>query len=290
MTAPVRRLVAADGLPLVLRVAPHPTPRAAVLVVHGYSDHGGQYAHVLEQLQANGFTAAAGDLRGHGESGGRRGFVARFGDYLHDLDAMLAELRAQHPESGELPVFLLGHSLGGLVSAAYARSRPRVLTGLVLAAPFARLKYPVPAWKQRLAQVVSGALPGFGLPSGVPSELLSHDPSWVRRFETDPLAFARANARWFAETIAAQGAMAEARVAGAMPTLLLLAGDDRIVCNAAARTLHAALTSDPEAVREYPGLYHALFHELDHRLVVDDTVSWIDAVLGTSAVPPGSRS
>lgn len=278
-------LRAPDGAQLFLCRHEPRAARARVMLVHGYAEHSGRYERIIELLVGRGLSVAAGDLRGHGLSQGRRGHITRFEHYLDDLQTMLAHLREQ--AGGALPLFLLGHSLGGLIAACHVQARPQSVDGVVLVAPFVGLKFTVPPWKQSLARVVSGLWPTFQLPSGVPPELLSRDPDYFNRLQADPLAFRHATARWFTETVAAQRRTLGAPCAVGVPLLLMLAGDDAIVCNDAARTLHAAMAAqaDTAQVYEYPACYHDLLHEPEHARIVDDLIGWIDAQLAARATP-----
>jgi lysophospholipase len=276
-------LQATDGAQLFLCRHEPRAARARVMLVHGYSEHSGRYERIIELLVDRGLSVAAGDLRGHGLSHGRRGHITRFEHYLDDLQTMLAHLREQNGDA--LPLFLLGHSLGGLIAACHVQARPHSVDGLVLVAPFVGLKFTVPPWKQSLARVVSGLWPTFHLPSGVPPELLSRDPEYFNRLQADPLAFKHATARWFTETVAAQRRTLGAPGAVGVPLLLMLAGADAIVCNDAARALHTAMAAPAGTaqVYEYPDCYHDLLHEPEHARIVDDLTAWIDAQLDAQA-------
>ena len=274
MKLQLKQIVAPDDTMLSLRTAVHARPRAQVLLVHGYSDHGGQYEHVMELFHGHGFTIAAGDLRGHGTSAGERGHIRRFSDYLYDVQTMIGQLR--NHEDADLPLLLVGHSLGGLVTLRFAQTSPAHVDGIVLAAPFLDLRFQVPAWKRMLAPLASLVVPAFALPSGLPPAELSHDPDWIVQFEHDPLAFKRATARWFMETLSAQGAARAAAAELSLPSLTLLAGDDHIVCNETARELHAAFNAAPAEISVYEDFYHALLHETEHARVVDDIVAWAE--------------
>jgi lysophospholipase len=258
-------------------------PRAEVVLVHGYCDHGGRLEHVADLLGARGFRVAAGDLRGHGRSAGRRGHIERFEQYLDDVGTMLAR-SPRAGRAGALPVFLVGHSLGGLVALRFAQRHPARVEGVALVAPFLGLAFPVPAWKRAMAWALSAAWPPFSLPNEMPADILCHDPEWVARFEADPLVFRHATARWYTETVAAQRE-AFSTPLSRVPLLLLLAGDDRVVCNDTARRLHAALGSSREDVREYPGFFHNVFDEPGHGRAVDDVVAWIEDRLAASRAP-----
>lgn len=276
-------LQGADGTQLFLSRHEPRAARARIMLVHGYAEHAGRYERIIELLVDQGLSVAAGDLRGHGRSQGRRGHVTRFAHYLDDLNAMLAHLRKH--EADALPLFLLGHSLGGLIAACHVQAQPGSVHGLVLVAPFVRLKFAVPPWKLSLARVVSGLWPTFHLPSGVPPELLSRDPDYFSLLESDPLAFKHATARWFTETVATQRRTLGTPSAVAVPTLLMLAGDDAIVCNESARMLHATIAThaNTSPVYEYQACYHDLLHEPEHARIIADLIAWIDARLDAAA-------
>src|SRR5579859_1022138 len=114
---------------------------AGVLVLHGYGEHGGRYRRVVEQWSKSDLASAVVDLRGHGWSEGPRGHCERFADYLEDAADMLATFKERIPE---LPMFLLGHSFGGLIAAHFALNMPGAFRGLVLSSPFFGLQLEVP--------------------------------------------------------------------------------------------------------------------------------------------------
>lgn len=278
-------LRAADGTRLHVCQACPRDVRADVLLVHGYAEHCGRYVRLIELLGAHGLRVTVGDLRGHGRSAGRRGHVARFEHYLEDMQTLLEHVREQQPAGTATPLFLAGHSLGGLIAASHVQSRPGGVDGLILIAPFIDLKFTVPRWKRSLAQAVSGIWPTLKVSSGVPVDALSRDPEYVARIEADPLAFNHATARWFTETVAAQQRALSATSPAQVPLLLLLAGEDAIVSNAAARRLYAVLGAQAAQVHEYPECYHDLLHEPNHARVIDDLVAWIDAQLEARPQP-----
>lgn len=268
-------LRSADGTRLHLRHATLAQPRALVLMVHGYGEHSGRYEHVLERLGASGFRVAAGDLRGHGRSDGPRGHVERFEHYVDDVEAIVEHLRRQDALRERLPLVLIGHSLGGLVTLRYVQRHARHVDGFALVAPFLGLIFPVPLWKRGLAKVMSTVWPRYSEPTELPTELLSHDPAWVENFETDPLVFHHATARWFTETQSAQRLALSGAESQMPPMLLMLAGQDRMVSNDAARRIHAALGAPEDDVCEYPDFFHDMLHEVDNERLVDDIARWI---------------
>ena len=108
-------------------------PAAVIALVHGYGDHGGRHTWFGEDMAARGYAVYVYDLRGHGLSGGRRGHITRFSDYLNDTAVYLDAVRGDDPG---LPLFLLGHSMGGLIAASFVEERPAGFAALVLSSPF----------------------------------------------------------------------------------------------------------------------------------------------------------
>src|SRR5512138_1738003 len=109
------------------------SPRATVIVVHGLCDHSGRYPALVSALVREGFEAALVDLRGHGQSDGRRSHVDAFSDYLSDLDVFHAKLKAEHPDR---PRFVIAHSMGGLIATLWGMGREHDVGGFVLSDPF----------------------------------------------------------------------------------------------------------------------------------------------------------
>lgn len=251
--------------------------RAALAIVPGYADHAGRYAEVAEFLGARGIETFAIDLRGHGRSEGTRGHVARWDEYLDDVDALLRHARES---VGDLPLHLHGHSMGGLVALTHAlergaRDADLGLRAASVSSPFLGVALPVPAWKSALGRVVSRVVPAFAMPSGIDPGLLSRDPEVGRAYARDPLVFRTATARWFTEAMAAI-ARAEAG-AGRIrrPTLVVQAGDDRIADPRAARPLFDRLGSERKRYVEYPGMYHEILNEIGREAPLGEIARWI---------------
>lgn len=265
-------LPAADGTPLHLRA--WPAQGGWVAIAHGYGEHSGRYEALARYLNARGWGVASCDLRGHGRSPGRRGHVRSFDDYLHDLAALHAFVADQ---AGEGPVFLLGHSLGGLIALRYVQERAVELSGLILSAPFLELALPTPRWKLVLAPALSRLWPTFSTPSGLRGELGSRDPEVARAYDRDPLVFKRATARWFAEVLKAQREALAAAPKLALPLLVLHGEADTVASLAAVRRLFAAAGSADKTLHVYGGFRHEVLNELGKERAWEDLASWLAA-------------
>jgi alpha-beta hydrolase superfamily lysophospholipase len=268
--------------------------RGLIVLVHGYCEHRGRYRHVAEHLAAQGYAVFCGDLRGHGESGGERGFVHRFGEYLDDVTAFLSEAESLYDENvsrgsqgGSAPAvrggeplrpLLVAHSLGGLIALQYVLAYPTAVRAIALSSPFLGIKVKVPVWKRGLGLVASLAHPTLRLPNGLDAADVSHDPEVVTAYATDPLVTHEATARWFTETTAAQSDSRMRANRVRLPTLFLTAGDDRIVDSEVSQNVFARIGASDKMLNVYPGLFHEIFNELqpDRQRVLSDLSSWLN--------------
>jgi alpha-beta hydrolase superfamily lysophospholipase len=269
------QFAAADGLLLTRQVwRPEGAPAAVLAVIHGYGEHGGRHRGLAEDMAARGCAVHVYDLRGHGLSGGRRGHLGRFSDYLDDTAVFLDAVGEEQPGQ---PLYLLGHSLGGLIAAAYVEDRPTdALAGLILSSPFLRLGIPVPPLRLSAARLLSIVAPTVNVGNAVTAAALSHDQEVVRAYGTDPLNHHVATARWAAEVIAAQSATLSAAGSIRLPFLLLYAGADAIADPDAARELFAGAGSSDKTEHCYESFYHEIFNETGHDAVVADLAAWLE--------------
>lgn len=274
----VESWTAPDGARLALRRAEPAAPRAVIFLLHGFGDHSGRYAHVAEWAVARGLALWALDQRGHGGSPGPRGHIARFAQYLADVAALRRRAAAERPA----PQLLLGHSLGGLVALRYLQSAPLGVAGAVVTSPWIATAMRAPAWKLAAARVLADVLPGVGMATGLDTGLLSTDPSVGVAADRDPLYHQRMTPRAWREIQAAQSAVVTEADRVTTPLLMLLAGDDRIVSNAAARALGRALPMPAEVV-EYDGMFHEILNERERGRVLADLGAWLDRTLSAPA-------
>lgn len=250
---------------------PESHPRGLVALVHGAGEHSGRHAPLAEFLAGRGYAVLLHDLRGHGRSSGLKGHVDRFDDYLDDLKALLDQV----PLGG--PVFVLGHSLGGLVASAFAARFPESLSGLILSSPLIGLKLVPPSWKVRLAQALGGVLPRLRLASNLPLDKLSHDPEVAPAYRADPYCSGLVSVRWFGEVVRKMAEIRGAAPALTVPALLLLAGDDWLADAGVAQSFFAALGSPDKSLVVYPEAYHEIFNEPCREQAMDKVAAWLDA-------------
>ncbi|MBI2346843.1 MAG: alpha/beta fold hydrolase [Deltaproteobacteria bacterium] len=167
-----------DGVRLYYEWWMPPSPKAILVVVHGVGEHSGRYGPLLRYFGERGFGLAIYDQRGHGHSSGRRGHVEHFQDLLGDLAHFVQMLRERYPA---VPLFLVGHSLGGQVVLNFVVRYAKGLRGIVCSSPSVQLAVPVRSWKQRLIQTMYRWVPTARVGQQIRAEDLSHDPEVVRR-------------------------------------------------------------------------------------------------------------
>jgi lysophospholipase len=272
-----RSLQSADGTSL--RVDGYPSdvaePRGVVVLIHGFAEHRRRYGHVAAHLNKHGYHVLAGDLRGHGESGGDRGYIERFGDYVDDVTAFIADAQRSFPGGEARPPILLGHSMGGLVCLEYVLSHPKAVRALAITSPFFGIKIKVPGWKRTIGMAASVLHPRLKLTNQIDSSILSHDQASCKAYAADPLIFHTATARWFTEILATHGDVRRRARQLAIPMLLLQAGDDRLVDAQAAQELFGLVGNVDKQLKVYPGLFHEILNEVERDQVMTDLTDWL---------------
>jgi alpha-beta hydrolase superfamily lysophospholipase len=254
--------------------------RACALVVHGYAEHSGRYEHVGHWLAEHGYSVHAYDQRGHGRSSGRRCHVDRFDEYLDDLALVLDHVRAEEPD---LPVFLIGHSMGGLVVATFARERKPSAAGVVLSG--AALAVPEGGMRARVwaARAIRALLPRLRLSAGLDLDGLASDPSVREAYLADPLVERKMTASLAAELMSAVERTGPNGGDVALPLLALHGADDSL-CAASGSERFAAAAPVGRFIR-YPGLRHEIFNEPVYRDVLADVAAFFEerlAALGSA--------
>lgn len=251
-----------------------------VLLVHGYSEHSGNYAQLVRELVAARFAVAALDLRGHGLSEGSRGHAEFASVYAEDLEAFAhAVFPLLLPNR---PLYLWGHSLGALACLqAISRGKlPLPPAAAVLTSPL--LGFPELSGVRRLmaglAPMMASLFPTLPVAHGIPPEILSHDEEYLARRHEDPLIARVATPRWLTSMREAVASVqAEAKSFQTLsPTLLLLAGDEKVTnLNEARRFAFNAYAGMRHKVIEFPGYYHELEKErVIRERIVSESIAW----------------
>lgn len=277
------RFCSSDGTELYGEwFAPDPStarPRAAALIMHGYAEHCGRYREVAHVLHRLGVATLSYDMRGHGRAAGQRGYIDSFDDYLDDMDAALCELGARADR--DLPRLLIAHSNGSLVALralADPARKPSGVIAAVLSSPFLRLKLDVPVPQQLLGRAASRWAPRLSQPNRLQIEHLTSDPAKQAERRSDPLCHDVASARWFTATQEAQAYVADYASRIDLPTLWLVAHDDRLVDAAASRVVRARLRA-PSIYHGLVGMEHELFNERERGRIFQLAAEFVESLL-----------
>jgi len=262
----------AGGLKIFFRsLRPKQATRACVVIVPGFNSHGLYYTWVAEQLQAMGIAAYAVDLRGRGKSDGERFHVETFDDYVRDVEAVVSIAAAREPDA---PIFLLGHSAGGVVTCLYALRHQAQLAGLVCES-FA-YALPAPGFALALFKGLSYLIPHARL-LRLSNAQFSRNPAVVNTMNADPLiAREKQTALTVASLVRANERLKDAFPQIVLPLLILHGTQDAATRPTGSQYFHEMAGSDDISLKLYEGGFHDLLNDTDKDAVMGDILAWLD--------------
>ena len=266
-------LVTADGIHLhTQRWMPPSGVDGIVLLVHGYGEHCGRYGHVARTFTDVGAAVCAYDQRGYGRSDGRRAYVDSFEHYVSDLKKMVEHTRSTTPDR---PLFLFGHSMGGLVVLKYVLEYQPTVAGLLLSAPAIEINPNLAPVLRHLAKVVSWIAPTLPTTAS-PEGAISRDPEVVAEAKNDPLNYhGRVLARTGAEMLRA-GDDVQSRLEHINDPFLVIHGTaDKLASPRWSEKLYEEAASSDKTLTLYEGLYHETFNEPEQDRVLADLGTWL---------------
>ena len=255
---------------------PEGDTRGAVLLVHGLGEHSSRYAHVASSLTQRGFALHTLDHYGHGKSDGHGGHVPRFSVFLDGIAALLDDVKRT---SGSVPLFLLGHSMGGLITARFLLSRQEEFRAAALSGPAFKSDEAPPAFVLWLNRLISALLPTLPM-IALDATLVSRDVEVVKAYLGDPLVHhGKLTSRLIAEMSKAMDDTL-ARAAEVTLPLLTMHGDaDKLTSPQGSEEFHAKAGSADKTLKMYPGLFHEIFNEPERDAVLADLGNWLEAHL-----------
>jgi alpha-beta hydrolase superfamily lysophospholipase len=266
---------ASDGDNVALQDWPVPEGvalRGVVLMVHGLGEHAGRYDRVARRLNSWGFAVRGYDQYGHGESNGMRGTLPADDRLLDDLADVMESTRARMEY--DLPLILLGHSMGGLVVAALVARGHGPVEGVVLSSP--ALDAGLNPFQKLLLATLPRIAPNLTVGNGLDADFISHDPDVVAAYKADPMVHDRVSGR-LARFIAEGGPAVIAHAAQwKVPTLLMYAGADRLVNPRGSKAFAAAAPASVVTTHCFDGLFHEIFNELESEPVFETLKQWLD--------------
>lgn len=250
---------------------PEGSPRGVMILVHGFNAHSGYMEYPGEQFATNGFASYALDLRGRGKSEGERFYVEEFSDYLGDVHKLVEIARSENPG---LPVFVLGHSAGGVIATSYVYEHQDDVAGLVCESF---------AFDVGLPHLVQLALEGIGklLPHvhvfSLNNADFSRDPAHVERMNTDPLIHKESQPAETARVmLLAADALKEHMPNFKVPVFIIHGTEDKATRPAGSQYFYDHAGSTDKTLKLYEGHYHDLLADVDKEIVMIDILAWVD--------------
>lgn len=251
------------------------TPKALIALIHGLGEHTGRYTHVAQVLTEAGYALVGFDLRGHGKSDGPRGHTSSLDAYMQDIRQFFGLLKQRYPD---IPCFLYGHSLGGLLTLTYAIQygaglRGVVVTSSALSSPLQKQKA-----KVAMAKILGSLLPTVTLPSGLESAAISHDPDVVQKYIQDPLVHSSTSLGFGKAALKAVD-LCFTRAREFPAPLLMMHGTGDRIAYASGSEEFAGLVSAAGCevtLNLWKDLYHELHNEPEKAKVFKFMIEWLD--------------
>jgi alpha-beta hydrolase superfamily lysophospholipase len=274
-TAHEERIDSAKGVKIFVRSwSPESKPRAVVVVCHGVNSHGGQYTWVGEQFVGSGLATFALDLRGRGKSDGERFYVEDVADYVSDVAATVKLAKSRHPD---LPVILLGHSAGGVVSSMYVLENQAQLAGFICES-FA-FQVPAPGFALAAIKGLSHVAPRLPVLK-LKNEDFTRDPAALEALNNDPLTAHEVQpAITVAALVRADERLRQEFPSITLPVLIMHGTSDKATVCHGSEFFFETVGSKDKTLKLYEGHYHDLLNDVGKEAVMADVKAWIDSRL-----------
>jgi len=253
---------------------PEAKVKAVLLIVHGLGEHCGRYMNVVNHFVPLGYAVYGYDHIGHGRSEGMREVVERFEDYTNTLTVFCEMVKSW--QAGR-PLFLVGHSMGGLITSCYLLDHQVDFRGAVISAPLVKASGNISQVTILMGKILSAIAPTLGL-LPVDARSVSRDPEVVNAYLSDPLVFhGKTPARLAAELLKAMQRVTSEANKIALPFLVVQGSADKLVDPVGAQILYDKAGSKDKTIRTYEGLYHEVFNEPERGPVLEDVETWLAA-------------
>jgi len=240
--------------------------------MHGLGEHSGRYAGLARAMAGEGIAVHAVDWRGHGRAEGARGHALSWQELIHDAEAFIDHVATQSEGN---PVIPLGHSVGGAILASAIVRGVLSPQRFVLSSPALRIKARVPAWKVKVGQVASRAMPALALDNGLDLDGLSRDPAVATAYREDPLTHGKISARLYTEWMAAnEETLARAPEVG-IPFLASHGSSDPVIDPAGTQAFFDRASSPDKVLKIYDGYLHEPYNDTGRERVFADLAGWV---------------
>ena len=247
--------------------------KAVILIVHGLFEHSGRYMNVVNHFVPKGYAVYGMDHSGHGSSGGTKSYIDSFDHYLDALSLYFAEVQGWQKDK---PLFLLGHSMGGLIAATFLVRNQDQFSGAILSGPAAKIPDDINGITIAIGKILSMLLPKAGI-IALDVEGISRDPEVVKAYIDDPLTYkGKTPARLAAELLSAMEQLQSKAAEIKLPLLIIQGSADRLVNPDGAQFLYDTVSSSDKTLKMYKGFYHEVLNEPEKEQVLGDVESWLE--------------
>lgn len=259
-------------------------PRATLVLTHGIAEHSEAYHDAALDLVPRGWDIYAFDLRGHGRSEGRRGYIDDFGRYARDLDRFVRHLKSHPLKDSKFPLVMFGHSMGGLITLRYLveQGEAAPATALVLSSPALGISMPVPPLKEFAASALMRFLPQITLPNDIRHDHLTHIEERWKKYPTDVLRHDKISPALYFGMLDSFEKVNAGAARLKLPTLVVAAGDERIVSRPAIEAFFPKIGADKKKLIIYENSFHEVLNDRERLRVIDDIDAFLGAVVGGS--------
>jgi len=270
MSAQSDSMVSFDGLKLFTQKWSASKELAKLLIVHGYGEHSSRYNHLSALLNENNISVYSFDQRGHGNSEGLSGYVASIDDYLKDIDKYFQSIATENK-----PLFIMGHSMGGLLVTKYCLDYSPQVNGVILSAAALKVGKDVSPMLQKLVGILGSLFPKLKT-QGLDHTAISKDEFVVENYLNDPLIIHHGmRARTGKVLLKESKTIGERFAKFSLPVIIMHGSADRLTDIDGSRLLYKNAVSSDKEMKEYDGLFHELINEPERVTVMQDILKWI---------------
>jgi len=249
---------------------PEKDVQASIILVHGFGEHSSRYEHLAEFYCQHHIQVLTYDLRGHGKSAGPRGHIPTMTTFYDDLSNFIKNTKDSLPDK---PVFLYGHSMGGMIVISYVLKYHPSFTGVIATSPLIDTATPLSDSTVRLARFMNKIAPKLTMDSKLDRSGLSRDKKVVDAYDADPLVFGKASTRLGVFLVDAKLFIKQHAAEFDLPLLTMAGSADRIVSTG---EIDAFMKANPKATyKVWDGFYHELHNEPEKQEVFEYTLAWM---------------
>lgn len=245
--------------------------KANLVIIHGVGEHSGRYIETAENLHQAGFNIYTGDLVGHGLSDGPRIYIKSIEDYLKDVEFFIGRIK------NDRPVFLLGHSMGGLIVLYYMLiRRDERIKGVIASSPYIQDKIKIHTLKYIIGKTAAALCPRLKIESGLKGEMVCRDKEIAQQYNNDVLNCSKVTAKWFLELEKARFKLVSDQKDFTSLCLILQAGADIVVDADGVQQFYQEISSVNKEFVLYDEFYHEILNDPKRSMVIDKILEWLN--------------